>query len=122
MLNRIKFAFQGRSRDWFNVRKIHLDWFPACSACSSRDKLEVHHIIPFAISPELELSGDNLITLCAHCHLVIGHLRDYKIYNDNVVRDAKEWQAKRMLSYARSKHGNQASGNRSRPERSNSGN
>jgi 5-methylcytosine-specific restriction endonuclease McrA len=118
MLNRIKFAIQGRSKEWFNVRKIHLAWFPACAACNSRDKLEVHHVVPFHINPELELAADNLITLCAHCHLVIGHLRDYKIYNDNVVRDAKEWQSKRNFAYARSKY--EARGDRSRPERSDS--
>jgi 5-methylcytosine-specific restriction endonuclease McrA len=111
MLNRIKFAFQGRSSDWFNVRKIHLEWFPACAACSSRDKLEVHHVVPFALDRNLELDENNLITLCTHCHLVIGHLRDYKIYNANVKRDAKEFLFKRQAAYARSKY--EASGNRS---------
>ena len=104
MLNRIKFKFQGRSSEWYHVRKLHLDWFPACSACSSRVKLEVHHVIPFKVNPSLELSSDNLITLCSHCHLVIGHLRDYKIYNSNVRNDAKDWQAKRMIAYGRSKN------------------
>lgn len=120
MLKRIKFKLQGRSPEWYHVRQLHIDWFPACAACSSRKKLEVHHIVPFNINPALELCGDNLITLCSHCHLVIGHLRDYKIYNDNVTRDAKEWQAKRMLAYSRSKYGSQADRNRPGSERSNS--
>ena len=104
MLNRIRFALQGRSKEWNLVRKNHLAWCPGCAACNSRDKLEVHHIVPFAVDPNLELCTTNLITLCAHCHLVIGHLRDYKIYNDNVVKDAKDWQSKRNFAYLRNKH------------------
>lgn len=112
MLKRIKFAIQGRSKEWFAVRKSWLGWNPACAACNSRDKLEVHHIVPFGVDRSLELDTNNLITLCSHCHLVIGHLRDYRIYNDNVKKDAKEWQSKRNFAYLRSKY--EASGDRPR--------
>jgi hypothetical protein len=104
MLNRIRFALQGRSKEWYLVRKNHLAWFPGCAACNCRNGLEVHHIVPFSVDPKLELFPSNLITLCSHCHLVIGHLRDYKIYNDNVIRDTKEWQSKRNFAYLRNKH------------------
>lgn len=104
MLNRLKYKFQGRSGEWYQVRLNHLGWFPACAACNSRNNLEVHHEIPFSIDPKKELCPENLITLCSHCHLVIGHLRDYQIYNDNVRKDAKDWQEKRKTAYARSRH------------------
>ena len=37
-----------------------------CQKCGSSDKLDVHHIIPFAISKDNSLN--NLVVLCRHCH------------------------------------------------------
>ena len=70
-----------------------------CEACESTEKLEVHHVIPFDIDPDRELSPSNLITLCKYCHLVLGHLRDYKIYNQFVGLSAYDLNRKRKLAY-----------------------
>ena len=84
-----------RSGKWATVRKQHLIDHPACAGCGETSKVEVHHIQPFHLNPELELDPDNLITLCENasygviCHLNIGHSGNYKHCNENVVEDAK---------------------------------
>lgn len=92
----------GERRDpqWQKVRNIHLRAHPFCAVCKSTTKLEVHHINPFHLYPEQELDPNNLITLCetaTHgvvCHLLVGHLGNYRSFNDNVVADAKDWNLK----------------------------
>jgi len=99
MLNYIKFKLQGRSSKWRGVRAKHLKTNGRCEACESTKKLEVHHIIPFDVDPDRELNPSNLITLCNYCHLVLGHLRDYKIYNQFVGLSAFDLNRKRQLAY-----------------------
>lgn len=81
-----------RSPEWETVRKSHLKSFPNCAACGANDNLQVHHIKPFHLHPELELEQSNLITLCEgkhnRCHLNIGHLGNWKKENPSVVEDA----------------------------------
>lgn len=80
--------FANRSPKWSNIRKEHLKSYPNCAACGKNTKLEVHHIEPVHISPEKELDPQNLITLCdTPCHLIFGHLMNYKSWNKNVVSD-----------------------------------
>ena len=90
-LNRtIRFAV--RSPEWKTVRKLHLEREGCCcQACNKNSKLEVHHIIPVHINRTLELDPSNLITLCYRCHLVFGHLSDYKSWNENVVKDSSDY-------------------------------
>lgn len=77
-----------RSPKWPSVRKTHLEKNPKCAACGRQKKLEVHHKIPVHLKPELELDPDNLITLCDDpCHLIFGHLLNYKSYNKSVEED-----------------------------------
>jgi len=89
-----------RSSKWASVRKSHLEKCPTCSACGGTSKVEVHHIKPFNLFPELELDPDNLITLCeswkkgVNCHLFFGHLGDYRSFNDRVKEDATSWLEK----------------------------
>lgn len=88
----------GRSGAWARVRAEHLRREPACIACGRDKDLEVHHIRPYAKFPELELddgkdgtgTDGNLCTLCADpCHLVFGHLYDFRArYNLRVREDA----------------------------------
>jgi hypothetical protein len=82
-----------RSPEWSKVRKEHIKNNPACAACGSILKCEVHHIKPFHDNPELELDPNNLITLCEArkwltCHLFTGHLGSYKNDNPDVRKDA----------------------------------
>lgn len=86
-----------RSSGWAKVRKDHIKKEPCCRVCGRRKKLEVHHIVPFANRPDLELNPDNLITLCdgsTRCHFVFGHLGNWRSSNSNVISDS-EWMNKR---------------------------
>ena len=89
-----------RSSRWYSVRKKHLLRHPTCALCGRKDKLNVHHIKPFHLHPELELDPDNLLTLCEankggiNCHLFFGHLGNFKMINSDSVQDVALWSAK----------------------------
>jgi 5-methylcytosine-specific restriction endonuclease McrA len=85
-----------RSPEWESVARAHLQIEPACMACGYKGKgLQVHHIKPFHLFPELELDPNNLITLCEikgrDHHLLIGHLDNWESYNLNVRTDVKRF-------------------------------
>lgn len=85
-LRKIRFAI--RSPKWQQVRKKHLDKQNQCQFCGNSKNLEVHHIVPVHTNPELELDPDNLITLCdKNCHLLIGHLMNFKSWNPEVINE-----------------------------------
>ena len=101
MLERIKNIINGkvpigkkRSSQWPKVRKQHLEKNPACAACGSIEKVEVHHKIPFHFDQSKELDLSNLITLCeckkntggVNCHLEIGHGDSYRAYVEPVIQ------------------------------------
>lgn len=81
-----------RSSKWPVLRKRWLAIQPKCQSCGKTTKLEVHHIIPVHIHPELELDDTNLITLCENpvfnCHFVIGHGLNWLSYNQDVIQDS----------------------------------
>jgi len=87
-------VFHPRSNHWPTVRKHYLEKFPTCAACGGKLNIEVHHMQPFHLHPELELDETNFITLCEtpkegdHCHLHFGHLGNWKNFNPNVIPDA----------------------------------
>lgn len=60
--------------------------------CGGQEKLQVHHIRPFHLHPELELEQQNLITLCEKrghdCHFVMGHFHNWSLFNPTVVSDS----------------------------------
>lgn len=65
-----------RSEKWPEFRRQILDAQPWCSACGRTESLEVHHIKPFHLHPELELQTTNVIVLCegpTRCHFTYGH-------------------------------------------------
>lgn len=81
-----------RSGHWPTIRAEHLKSQAECQACGARTNLEVHHIKPFHLHPELELDLGNLITLCegpCNCHLTWGHFHAWKAFNPNVIADTK---------------------------------
>ncbi len=88
-----------RSPHWPHVEKEHLLHEPSCAACGHRGKgLQVHHIKPFHLHPNLELDPRNLITLCEikgrEHHLLLGHLDEWESYNVNVREDVKRYYGK----------------------------
>ena len=108
MLTRAKDILQGkisisdpkRSPQWTKVRNGHLVKHPACEVCGGTKSLNVHHIKAYNTNPELELDATNLITLCEsgnrgiNCHLLMGHVGNYKKINPRVKMDSKIWKKK----------------------------
>lgn len=91
---------QRRSSRWREVRKKHLARHPRCDLCEGTKKLEVHHVIPFHVAPDLELHPDNLMTLCenkkygVNCHQLFGHLGNYRRINVTCQSDVAAWNKK----------------------------
>lgn len=87
-----------RSPHWPSVRNNWLKTYPACFCCMKKTKLNVHHIKPFHLYPDLELDENNLVTLCENesmnCHLVMGHLLDFKSWNPVVIEDCNSFRQK----------------------------
>lgn len=87
---------KARSSEWGRVEKEHLLREPACLACGHKGHgLQVHHIKPFHLHPQLELDPNNLMTLCEikgrDHHLLLGHLDEWESYNENVKSDVKHF-------------------------------
>lgn len=95
MFSLFRLRYATRSPKWQTVRKQHLKNNPNCIACGKSKKVEVHHIEPVHISPDRELDPSNLVTLCADpCHIVFGHLLDFKSWNINVLKDCEVYYNK----------------------------
>ena|SRR3990167_1421133 len=75
-------------RDWYFSKNLF------CEICGKRGKI-IHHIYPFFLFPELELSSENLITVCDFCHLNFAHLGSFHSYEKDIKKIAKMWQEKR---------------------------
>jgi len=88
-----------RSKTWRKTRAKHLKKFPRCRVCGRTTNLSVHHIIPFYLAPDLEEVERNLITLCErpkvlNCHLILGHLGNYRKTNPSCEADVMMWYIK----------------------------
>ncbi len=93
-----------RSSKWPAVRNAWIKTHPTCAACGGKDKLQVHHKLPFHLHPELELNPINLLTLCEgtrECHLRFGHFFNWQRYNPDVERMAREYLAGMAAAIAR---------------------
>ena len=47
-----------------------------CTICGSTENLCVHHLLPFAVYPDLRIDTANGTTLCKKCHGII-HGREF---------------------------------------------
>lgn len=60
-----------------------------CVVCGADDDLTGHHVIPFHEDPSLELDESNVEPVCRDvCHLLIGHLKDWRLTNKHFREDA----------------------------------
>ena len=87
-----------RSNKWPTVEKHFLEANPTCAVCGGTKRLNVHHIRPFHIFPELELDTSNLITMCMgekECHLKISHGSNFKAYCPKIRQYAEEIKNKK---------------------------
>lgn len=71
--SRASSAKRGYDRRWQVLRKWYLARHPLCESCLAVGKfvatfLEVDHVIPIAVRPDLRLAPSNLQTLCRRCH------------------------------------------------------
>lgn len=86
---------KARSPEWPQVAKEHLQRQPACVACGHTKELQVHHVKPFHLHPQLELDPTNLITLCEakgkDHHLLLGHLDEWESFNEHIHADIKHF-------------------------------
>lgn len=82
-----------RSSEWNKVRKQFIKTHNVCAVCGIQKDLQVHHIQPFHLYPELELDTKNLITLCIskywgfNCHLILGHAGNFRYENPWIKED-----------------------------------
>ena len=82
-----------RSGHWRTLELQFLSEHPTCYACGGIERLQVHHLRPFHLNPELELDSANLATACMgpkECHLKIFHGGSFKKFNPNALADAAE--------------------------------
>lgn len=82
-----------RSPKWPGVERAFRKLYPRCAVCGKTESVQIHHQFPFhdvilAGRPDLELDKRNLITLCLHHHLLVGHLNNFVSYNTTVSEDA----------------------------------
>lgn len=86
-----------RSDKWPAVRDAHLKRSPSCVCCGRRTDLNVHHVKPYHLFPELELDDGNLVTLCegpSNCHWLVGHRGlSWETYQPDVTRAATAYGA-----------------------------
>ena len=87
---------EARSSHWPIVRAAHLRLNPKCAATGDTNDLEVHHVEPYHLRPDLELDPSNLITLTEksktlaglNMHFIAGHLCNWSDVNPSVRRVA----------------------------------
>jgi len=61
-----------------------------CQWCGSERRLEVHHIQPQHVRPDLAMDTNNMVVLCRQCHFTVGHKNNWKRVFTNVVAVIKE--------------------------------
>lgn len=94
-----------RSSGWTKFRNEVVADHPFCAACGGSSLLNVHHIIPFHEDHSKELERSNVIVLCegsrgVNCHFSLGHSFNWKAFQPDVVKMAKE-----MFEYYSSRKG-----------------
>lgn len=94
--------FAPRSSGWPAKERAHLAAQPDCQVCGIVGACEVHHVRPFHLYAELEEVDSNLVTFCRLHHFEVGHLRDWRAWNPEVIEDAARQRGKiKTRTYAR---------------------
>lgn len=70
--------------EWRKTRNHFFARNPLCAMCSADKDIQVHHILPWHLYPELRYTTTNLVSLCQPCHFRFGHGRDWKAYNPDI--------------------------------------
>ena len=56
-----------------------------CAWCHTQKKLNRHHVVPQSANPKLRDEYTNIVVLCRACHEVLGHRRNWKRFNPDVL-------------------------------------
>lgn len=75
------------ARQQWDVRKTLLAYRkanPVCAATGKTKNLQVHHVLPVSVRPDLAGNPANMITLERSAHLILGHGGNYKSYVPDV--------------------------------------
>ena len=84
-----------RSSQWSQTKRDFEILHPKiCPVCGTKKKIELHHLKPFHLSPELENDFNNLMWGCRDHHYFVYHLMSWKSFNINAKEDAKVWLEK----------------------------
>ena len=86
-----------RSDQWPAFKKEYaLTHLPVCAICGGTAQLNLHHLRPFHVFPELELDPTNVVWLCNAklCHIRVGHLSNFSSINPNGAADIVIWRDK----------------------------
>ena len=80
-VSKVRHAYRVRKAMW-EYAKAH----PQCEWCGRERDVDVHHVIPISVAPDLAGAEANMISLCADkCYLYVGHNGDYRSrYVENV--------------------------------------
>jgi len=63
-----------------------------CAVTGEFEGIEVHHIRPFHLFPELEMDPENWISLTRPWHLYLGHVGNWSNWNPSVREDAERFR------------------------------
>lgn len=88
-----------RSPEWGKFKREFAETHPkVCAVCGTTKKVALHHLRPFHLHPELELSENNMLWVCERQghdhHFFVAHLENFKSYNPNAKEDAETWRQK----------------------------
>ena len=92
-----------RSGKWRKTRDAFLKG-KRCEICGGKKSLVAHHEIPFHMAPDWELLEENLVALCEsgrygiNCHLLVGHLGNWRRTNVIVRADVAYWNQRIIVS------------------------
>lgn len=76
-------SLAGRAPTWTALRRKYLAANPVCIITGSKVDLDVHHVRPVSLFPELELVWDNLATVRRDVHLLVGHCGNWSLWNED---------------------------------------
>lgn len=64
-------------------------WAP-CAWCGGTKDVNVHHIVPQHVRPDLARDTNNMVCLDRNCHFVLGHRCNWRNSVTNVLRMIEE--------------------------------
>lgn len=85
-------SFRGRSPKWSSLRDRFTKEKKRCAISGLETDLEVHHVKPFHLFPDLELEWDNLCLLTRPIHYLVGHCCKWSYYNARFPQHLDQWR------------------------------